>query len=246
MRHVVAALTASCESRCLFCCCPGLARIDIGRCSRPVRSLRRLRQTSHRIQGHGSGSTTTTLCKASGSWAKPSFKDVAQKVQRHFLEAAVPEFGVPYTDALQSFVQAGVAAYRSGYSIASINLQLQMARNTGVAAIDTALQGRQLQQDEIDLRSGWLATVYIALDAIKFPAEDSPGQLGLDQRLDIFARNVVNLAGKGYDMKRVKLQEVLDMDPITGPPRTPLESAVLSQAIRIVFMTLEAARQQRS
>ena len=44
---------------------------------------------------------------------------------------------------------------------------------------------------------------------------------------------------QGMDAQRVKLDEVLKMSGPEAQPRTDMESAVLSQAIRIVFAALD-------
>lgn len=46
---------------------------------------------------------------------------------------------------------------------------------------------------------------------------------------------------QGMDAQRVKLTEVLAMSDPDAAPRSDVESAVLSQAIRIVFCALDAA-----
>ena len=52
---------------------------------------------------------------------------------------------------------------------------------------------------------------------------------------------------QGYDMTRVKLEEVLAMDQSEeSAPRSEMESAVLSQGIRLIFLTIKETRNLQS
>lgn len=53
-----------------------------------------------------------------------------------------------------------------------------------------------------------------------------------------FTYDVVNAKKQGYDLNSLKLEEVFKGG---GEERTPMESAVLSQAMRIVFLAIVAS-----
>ena len=53
-----------------------------------------------------------------------------------------------------------------------------------------------------------------------------------------FTYDVVNAKKQGYDLNSLKLEEIFKGG---GEERTPMESAVLSQAMRIVFLAIVAS-----
>eukprot|EP00873_Tetraselmis_striata_P018780 jgi/Tetstr1/439044/TSEL_027536.t1 len=160
-------------------------------------------------------------------------------LSRSFLQACIPELGVSYTTALANFVFSSLTAHRAGASPAAVALQWQMTPGTGDAQLDSALQQRGgLAAEEAELRASWLHVCFLAF---REAGEPGGGDLGLDEpRLGLFVRNVVELARQGCDPGRVKLAEVFAMSPSEAPPRSELESAALSQAVRLVFLALAA------
>jgi len=150
---------------------------------------------------------------------------------------------VSYELALRSFASGCKEAYVSGASVSSINLQLQINSQTGNPELDSFLGERGgLQADEVELRNAWLTVCYLTFEEANVLRDDIPasGNAGLDdERLGTFVRNVVSLAKEGNDANRIKLTEVLKMSGPDALPRTDMESAVMSQAIRLVFCALD-------
>jgi len=171
------------------------------------------------------------------------FGDVCTQISRSFYEACLPQLNVPYEQALSSFAAGCKEAYVSGASVSSVNLQLQMSPNTGNPELDALLSQRGgLQEDEVELRNSWITVCFLTFDEANVLRDDVPtsGNAGLDEeRLGIFVKNVVTLAKQGYDAQRVKLMEVLKMSGPDAQPRSDMESAVMSQAIRLVFCALD-------
>ncbi|KAK3253640.1 hypothetical protein CYMTET_37115 [Cymbomonas tetramitiformis] len=189
---------------------------------------------------------TPTSCSTEfgeGSSARP-FGEVCAQVSRSFYEACLPQLGVPYEQALHAFSSGCKEAYVTGAAVASISLQLQMSTATGNDELDAFIAQRGgLQAEEIELRTSWISICYLTFDEANVLRDDIPasGQAGLEEeRLGIFVRNVVHLAKQGYDAQRVKLAEVLKMSSADAQPRSDMESAVMSQAVRLVFCSLDA------
>mmetsp|Transcript_41644 Transcript_41644/g.69575 ORF Transcript_41644/g.69575 Transcript_41644/m.69575 type:complete len:309 (+) Transcript_41644:139-1065(+) len=181
-------------------------------------------------------------CATSSSESRP-FPEVCKQISRNFYEACLPPLGVSYELALRSFASGCKEAYVSGASVSSINLQLQVNSQTGNPELDSFLSERGgLQADEVELRNAWLTVCYLTFEEANVLRDDIPasGNAGLDEeRLGTFVRNVVSLAKQGNDANRIKLTEVLKMSGPDAQPRTDMESAVLSQAIRLVFCALD-------
>lgn len=85
------------------------------------------------------------------------------------------------------------------------------------------------------MRAVWLALVYKTLRNINFPGGSTTSDMPPD-RLDAFVKDVVVAVRRGYDMKRIQLEQLS-----VGEPRTDLESAVLGQSTRLVVTTISAA-----
>eukprot|EP00241_Pyramimonas_parkeae_P007103 CAMPEP_0114231762 /NCGR_PEP_ID=MMETSP0058-20121206/4230_1 /TAXON_ID=36894 /ORGANISM="Pyramimonas parkeae, CCMP726" /LENGTH=305 /DNA_ID=CAMNT_0001343159 /DNA_START=202 /DNA_END=1120 /DNA_ORIENTATION=- len=174
-----------------------------------------------------------------------TFSDVCEQILRSFYEACIPQLGVRYDEALREFAAACKEAYVSGATVSQVSLQLQMSPNTGNAELDALLASRGgLRADEVELRRGWVTCCFVAFDEAAVLREQVPEDVDVgvdDPRLAVFVRNVVRMAKQGMDAQRVKLTEVLAMSDPDSAPRSDVESAVLSQAIRIVFCALDAA-----
>jgi hypothetical protein len=59
----------------------------------------------------------------------------------------------------------------------------------------------------------------------------------LPDRFDAFVASICDAHAKGYDQKRIQLEQSLVASE-SAKPRTPVESAILQQSVRIVLSTL--------
>jgi hypothetical protein len=205
-----------------------LARPSRRRSEVRQRRQRRVLALSHSgvVGGGGSGS--------SGSAAdEPAV--LADRIACAFVDACTPS-EAPYSAQVARFCREALNAYRTGYSLVALQLEMSGA-STGI--------GRALASDEVELRSVWLSLVYKTLRQIRFPSASSeqsaePGRFDRD-RLDDFVNNIVTAVRKGYDMKRIQLEQALTVSDGKERPRTPLESAILNQSTRIIIITLRVA-----
>lgn len=153
-----------------------------------------------------------------------------------------------YTAALHDFCSTALDAYRRGYSLTALDLEL--AATSTASAVD----GRPLLRDEVELRSVWLSLVFKTLRHIGFPTLSSSSSATEDNdameanksrsgflppdRMDVFVGNIVRAVRDGYDMNRIRLEQSMFND---DRPRTELESAILGQSTRLVITTITAA-----
>lgn len=164
-------------------------------------------------------------------------ESLASRLAQAFVAACTPS-DVPYTTQLATFCREALSAYTNGYSLTAIQLELSGAKTS---------VGRALASDEVELRSVWLSLVYKTLRQIGFPisGQASTPSDGFDRdRIDDFVTNIVSAARRGYDMKRIQLEQAMTASERNDSSRTPLENAILNQSTRIVLTTLQVADEQ--
>lgn len=147
-----------------------------------------------------------------------------------------------YAEQLRAFCEEALDAYCRGYSL--VALQLEMSGSP------SRVYGRALASDEVELRSVWLSLVFKTLRYTCFPTTTSQDSNNFPQslerdRLDEFVLNIVEATRKGYDMKRIQLEQALTASETSGKPRTPVENAILNQSVRLVLTTLQVADDHR-
>lgn len=164
-----------------------------------------------------------TLCDT-----PPAPPSLAQRLASAFIDACSPG-RKPYAIALREFCDTALAAYREGYSLQALQMELSTSGASAQAM-------RALQHDEVELRSVWLSLVYKTLRVLRYPAKRrvETEEDGMDE----FVGNIVNAVKMGYDMKRIQLEQSLSQKE---KPRTTLESAILGQSTRLVVTTISAA-----
>lgn len=118
----------------------------------------------------------------------------------------------------------------AGYALGALLLELGAAAGRSEAAL-----GRPLQAEEVELRSVWVTLVYKTLRISRPGGEDAAG--AMPDQWDTFVKNVCAAHERGYDQKRILLEQTMAAEP-GAEQRTPMESAVLQQAVRIVLSTL--------
>jgi hypothetical protein len=204
-----------------------------------TRSARPQQQRARAVAQSGNYNSDQAAASADdGGGDEPAV--LADRIARAFVDACTPS-ETPYAAQVARFCREALHAYRTGYSLVALQLEMSGA-TTGI--------GRALASDEIELRSVWLALVYKTLRQIRFPsANPTDGQVSQParfdrDRLDDFVTNIVTAVRKGYDMKRIQLEQALTASEGKDAPRSPLESAILNQSTRIIFTTLQVADQE--
>mmetsp|Transcript_7354 Transcript_7354/g.22416 ORF Transcript_7354/g.22416 Transcript_7354/m.22416 type:complete len:185 (+) Transcript_7354:31-585(+) len=128
----------------------------------------------------------------------------------------------PYPEAIAEFVGAVVKAYKQGYSMTALQMEMQMDKS------------RELQADEVELRTIYVTLVYKTL--IVLGVRQDPGTPKVESQpgpFDSFIQQIVEATKRGYDLNRIRLQLNLSS---TGN-RDPVESAILQQGSRLAFET---------
>ena len=104
--------------------------------------------------------------------------------------------------------------------------------------------------EEVDLRRLWICLVYLTLEAagtVSAADEESVGQTvpaDLRQKFGTFVTNVVAAKKRGATLKTLKLDELFS-SPTAAESRTPLETAILSQSMRVCFLTMVVIDEER-
>ena len=220
--------------------------------------------------------------------------DVAVRIHDAFLNACIPTRGVPYVNALKAFIAATAEAYRRGYSLEALDVEVRRASSETRTRDGRPVVQRSLQSDEVELRSIWLTLVYKALRYIDYPRERLPPDVDaagmaagrppspsntaatrittraasgatrtatefrFPDPFDRFVKSIVDAARAGYDLARIKLEQQIRNATTTttttttseadagaagvsnpGAPRSSLESAILAQSTRLVWLTVQ-------
>ncbi|KAK4534365.1 hypothetical protein CDCA_CDCA01G0390 [Cyanidium caldarium] len=215
--------------------------------------------------------------------------DVAVRIHDAFLNACVPTRGVPYVNALKAFIAATAEAYRRGYSLEALDVEVRRASSETRTRDGRPVVQRPLQSDEVELRTIWLTLVYKALRYIDYPRERLPPDVDaagmaagrppspsntaatpittrttagatrtatefrFPDPFDRFVKSIVDAARAGYDLARIKLEQQIrnattnnsEADASAaggsspGAPRSSLESAILAQSTRLVWLTVQ-------
>ena len=180
---------------------------------------------------------TVRIKKPSPKSAGPPASPTTLAIEATFVQAASGQGGANYEFSLMEFIRATRDAYDEGIMVPALNLELSMCQQY------TA--GRPLQSDEIDLRTVWLSLVYLTFERVGYESKSAgafPGQsvaADLRQKFYTFTYDIVNAKRQGYDLAGLKLEEVLQ----NAEEKTPMEQAVLSQAMRICYLAIQAAEE---
>eukprot|EP00903_Cladosiphon_okamuranus_P011145 g10519.t1 len=159
-------------------------------------------------------------------------ESLASLVERTFVLAAA---GNSYQMGIKAFISTIKEAYERGYTVPALTME--------VSFVPTKTAGRDLHQDEVELRSIWIALVYLTLENANWPQKVQRAHEISAPFMDRFAefvQKVMDAAAKGHTLQTLKLEEVMRRG---AEPRTPLEQAVLSQSMRIVFATIDLMKE---
>jgi len=180
---------------------------------------------------------TVRIKKPQPKDAGPPASPTTLAIEATFVQAASGQGGANYEFALMEFVRAARDAFDEGIMVPALNLDLSMCQQYSA--------GRPLQPDEIDLRTVWLSLVYLTFERVGYESKSAgafPGQsvaADLRQKFYTFTYDIVNAKKQGYDLANLKLEEVLQ----SSEEKTPMEQAVLSQAMRICYLAIQAAEE---
>ncbi|CAM9550318.1 unnamed protein product [Scytosiphon promiscuus] len=136
---------------------------------------------------------------------------------------------------IKSFISTIKEAYERGYTVPALTME--------VSFVPTKTAGRDLQPDEVELRSVWIALVYLTLENANWPQKVQRAHeisAPFMDRFSDFVKKVMDAAARGHTLQTLKLEEVMRRG---AEPRTPMEAAVLSQSMRIVFATLDLMKE---
>eukprot|EP00747_Dinoflagellata_sp_TGD_P219230 gnl/TRDRNA2_/TRDRNA2_91380_c0_seq1.p1 gnl/TRDRNA2_/TRDRNA2_91380_c0~~gnl/TRDRNA2_/TRDRNA2_91380_c0_seq1.p1 ORF type:complete len:276 (+),score=42.18 gnl/TRDRNA2_/TRDRNA2_91380_c0_seq1:1-828(+) len=135
---------------------------------------------------------------------------------------------------LKLFIAAAVGGFRLGAELPELFNELSQCDEKTMTA------NRPLMPEEVELRKLWISLIYLTLELADTPAEGSANPA---TTVDSTLRNEyakIVAAIRDQVTAGATLQE-LSVDSLIGPDpeRTPLRKAVLSQSIRVVYLTLQ-------
>ena len=160
---------------------------------------------------------------------------IAELVEASFVRA-VMDLRTGLVDTLKLFVSAVKAGYARGVPVPVLEDTL------GTVARQTA--GRPLMDEEAELRSAWISLVYLTLER-KGVTSTSDANARVAPRV----REVYETAVDSILLRReigdvkfqdLKLYELLPSD--AGNGKTAIERAILSQSMKVIWVTLEVPR----
>ncbi|KAG5181511.1 hypothetical protein JKP88DRAFT_199922, partial [Tribonema minus] len=142
-----------------------------------------------------------------------SAADLASIVERSFVVACSEG---DYTRGLQAFISAIMKAYESGFAVPTLSMEIGMCGNNSA--------GRPLMAEEVELRTVWMTLVYLTLERARWP-QRVPRAAGISapfkNEFDPFVGNIMRAHSSGYDLNRLKLEEMMRGGT---EPRTPFEA----------------------
>ena len=160
---------------------------------------------------------------------------VAELLEVSFVRACM-DVATGYVDTLKLFIVAAKGGYEIGATIPALSLALSMC--------ETQTAGRPLMAEETDLRSLWTSLVYLTLETVEHPTSHTI-ELGATvpteqrEKFAPFVRGVVERKKRGFTLQSLKLEEMMASGAVeSAPARTPVETAILSQSLRLIFLTL--------
>eukprot|EP00539_Tryblionella_compressa_P015016 CAMPEP_0178839296 /NCGR_PEP_ID=MMETSP0746-20121128/13790_1 /TAXON_ID=913974 /ORGANISM="Nitzschia punctata, Strain CCMP561" /LENGTH=240 /DNA_ID=CAMNT_0020502339 /DNA_START=11 /DNA_END=733 /DNA_ORIENTATION=+ len=170
---------------------------------------------------------------------------IAELLEVSFVQACI-QLASGYVDILKMFIAASVAAYENGFSIPTMQQELQNCqRNTA---------NRPLLPEEITLRNNWLSIVYLTLAAMNHigsPHDDKAAASSVPTEIRQQYQDLVKRVGDAYQKGQASLLSVEDLLAATDSnttttttttttkkdPRSELETAILAQSLRVAILT---------
>jgi len=215
----------------------GLPRLDAFVAPTGIAPHRRLLRSRHPVAASDDPEDVKVTVRIKKPDAGPPASQTTLAIEAAFVQAAGGMNGANYEFGLMEFIRAARDAYDEGIMVPALNLELSMCKQY------TA--GRPLQSDEIELRTVWLSLAYLTFERVGYECKSAdafPGQsvaAELRQKFYTFTYDIVNAKKQGYDLDALKLEEVLQ----SSEEKTPMEKAVLSQAMRICYLAIQATEE---
>ena len=163
-----------------------------------------------------------------------STSSIAEMLEASFVRACM-DVARGYVDTLKLFIVAAKAGFEIGSTISDVSVELQACvRQTA---------GRPLLEEEEKLRHMWTCLVYLTLAQVSHPTKgadvgDSVG-VELRKKYTPMVEGVVSAHTNGRTLPSLELCEFLK------PPADAVEKAVLSQSMRLIFLTLVVLEEER-
>ncbi|CAM9443213.1 unnamed protein product, partial [Sphacelaria rigidula] len=139
------------------------------------------------IQGEGGG--------VEGGEEEP--KSLAALVESTFVMAASSN---NYAEGLKAFIKVVKDAYERGYTVPALTME--------VSFVPTKTAGRDLFPDEVELRSIWIALVYLTLEQANWPQKAPRAHeisAAFMDRFAVFVSNVMAADAKGHTLQTLKV-----------------------------------------
>jgi len=161
---------------------------------------------------------------------------VAELLEATFVNACM-DLAKGYVDTLKLFIASAKSSYTMGLTIPAMEMEL--------AACERQTANRPLMQEETELRRLWLCLVYLTLEELgqagAAPEVGDSVPADLKEKYGPFVRNVVSAKARGATLQSLKLDALLD----TTAPRSAMETAILSQSMRLCFLAMVVVDEER-
>eukprot|EP00177_Eucheuma_denticulatum_P000181 GFKZ01000323.1.p1 GENE.GFKZ01000323.1~~GFKZ01000323.1.p1 ORF type:complete len:246 (+),score=33.09 GFKZ01000323.1:338-1075(+) len=222
-------------------CPPTHARLQISPLRHPclAHSTRALPRMSQSGPPPNPGESPKPGEPPSGSTISKMLEVSFRNVWLRLISAGV---GGEYDAAIQQFVIACVTAYKAGYSLTALKLELAANEISG------KYLGREvkLTDQEKETRLIWIALVYMTLAKYRFVSERTPPSVQSDLKgttldpmlggLGGLVESVCDAADRGYNLQTFKME--LSMKAQADNPISPEQASIRSQWSRIIFATV--------
>lgn len=161
---------------------------------------------------------------------------IAELLEVSFVKACM-QLASGYVDILKLFIAASVAAYESGFSLPTIQKELEQCPN------QTA--NRQLMPEEETLRFQWLCVIYLTLSLIQHTTRGDARSL-MGDIPDSLRDKYESLIGQVAEAYVTSDQSVIPSveGPLSAsksqeqsPPLTEMDQAILAQSLRVATLT---------
>lgn len=153
--------------------------------------------------------------------------------------------GKEYNEAIGAFVIATMAAYKAGYSISALKLELSANEKTNATFMGRDIS---LNDQEKQTRLIWIALVYLTLSKTKLVSERPVPSIESEFKnteldklvsgLNALVQSILEAEAKGYNLDKFKMELTMQKTIGQDDDLTQAQANVRSQWSRIVFATL--------
>lgn len=153
--------------------------------------------------------------------------------------------GKEYNDAIGAFVIATMAAYKAGYSISALKLELSANEKTNATFMGRDIS---LNEQEKQTRLIWIALVYLTLSKTKLVSERPVPSIESEFKnteldklvsgLNALVQSILEAEAKGYNLETFKMELTIQKTIGQEDDLTQAQANVRSQWSRIVFAIL--------